>query len=147
MLADRHPARGLAPGATSRPAVRCAGAAGLILALLLTGCAGGPDPEAPEATTPVLLVARLPTAVATFERGPAAPLSGRDGMEVPFNTRGVPAAAAIVQIVPATGDPGDPAPAEAALAGMSGRRCSPAPRAGCATAASASPCPRRARPG
>ncbi len=121
MLADRHPAPVLPCGTTTRrarAALRRPGLAGLMLAVLLAGCAGGPDPESPEATTPVLLVARLPAGVAAFERGPAAPLTGRDGMEVPFNTRGVPAAAAIVQIVPATGDPADPAPAEAALAGI-----------------------------
>jgi hypothetical protein len=114
MLADRLPA----PRPPRNARCRRAGAAGLILALLLGACAQGPAPDSPEATTPVLLVARLPAGIAGFERGPAAPLSGRDGMEVPFNTRGVPAAAAIVQIIPATGDPSDPAPAEAALAGL-----------------------------
>lgn len=116
MLADRHPTPSVHrpwPAPRGRH-----GAAGLILALVLAGCAGGADPDSPEATTPVLLVARLPASVAAFERGPAAPLAGRDGMEVPFNTRGVPAAAAIVQFVPATGDPADPAPAEAALASL-----------------------------
>jgi hypothetical protein len=94
------------------------GLAGPLLALALVACANGPAPDSPEATTPALMAARLPATVVGFERGPAAPLAGREGIEVPFNTRGVPAAAAIVQLLPAAGDVADTAPTEAALAGL-----------------------------
>lgn len=115
MLPDRFPAQ--TPARASEPGrLPLAGAA--LALLVLAGCAATPGTDSAESTTPALLAARLPASVAEFERGPAGALGGREGIEVPYNTRGVPAAAAIVQLVPAAGDPGDTAPTEAALAGM-----------------------------
>ena len=89
------------------------------LAAMLGACVATPPPDTAETTTPALLAQRLPASVQGFERGPIAPLPGREGVEVPFSTRGLPAAAAIVQLLPAArGMPGDPAQTEAALAAM-----------------------------
>jgi hypothetical protein len=90
----------------------------LLPLFLLAGCETMPTQETAETTTPPMLAARLPPAVHGFVRGTPAPLTGREGVEIPFSTRGIPAAAAIIQLVPATGALGDPAPTEAALAGM-----------------------------
>lgn len=95
------------------------GAGVLALALmLLAACDMAPRQDTVETTTPALLAGRLPASVLGFQRGAIAPLGGRDGIEAAYSTRGVPAAAAIVQLVPVAGDPSDPAPTEAALAGM-----------------------------
>ena len=108
------------PSRNPNPAVRAVtAAAALILAgAALPGCTATPAHDSPEAATPTRLAERLPATLQGFERGPAAPLAGRDGIELPYATRGLPAAAAIVQLLPAVGPPGDPAPTEAALAGL-----------------------------
>lgn len=79
-------------------------------ALLLAGCESMPGgvPEAgpaPDPLPPAALAALLPEDAAGFERGQTLPLArGEPGQEVAYATRGLPAAAATVQIrAPAEG--------------------------------------------
>lgn len=93
-----------------RAAARLAAALALP-ALLLAGCEAMPGgaPEAgpaPGPLPPAALAALLPTDAAGFQRGQTLPLAhGEPGQEVAYATRGLPAAAATVQIRAPSGDP------------------------------------------
>jgi hypothetical protein len=85
----------------------------LALLVLLGACQALPEGDQPANTVPPRLAERLPPALAGFERGPVVPVADGGGVEVPYATRGLRAAAATLRLLPAA--PGqDPAAPPAA---------------------------------